>query len=82
MYLHTYTYIYKTKLSSVELLFVSGKNGYKLIHQLNFVLNNSIILGYKVSAFVDSIESETQAYTLKKNPPQHHRHCTARIYGL
>lgn len=41
------------------------KNGYKLLNLLNFVLNNSVNLGYKqkVSAFTDSIEPDTQAYT-------------------
>lgn len=53
----------------------------KLVNLLNFLLNNSIIWGTnkKFSAFTDSREPGTQAYT-NKNPPQHHRHCTARIY--
>ena len=83
MYLHTYTYIYKTKLSSVALLFVSEKMVTNRLISLILYLTIQLFWGTnKVSAFVDSTESDTQAYTLKKNPPQHHRHCTAKIYGL
>lgn len=85
MYVFTYIHIhiYKTKSSSVALLFVSEKMvTNRLISLILYLTIQSFWGTNKVSAFVDSTESDTQAYTLKKNPPQHHRHCTAKIYGL
>lgn len=59
MYLHTYTHTNIKQNCLVLSSCVSEKNGYKLMNQLNFVLNNSIIWGYKqkVSVCVDSMES-------------------------
>lgn len=83
MYLHTYTYIY-IKQNCLCWIAVSEKMVTNWLISLILYLTIQSFGGTNKKSvhFVDSIESDTQAYTLKKNPPQNHRHCTARIYGL